>query len=314
VNAPIIPANVRAVLRELGREDAALLGQGGEGYVFTFGDDTAVKIYHDADVPYLRSLQQLQAHVTERCLPFATPQILEIGTALGTHYTIEPRLTGMLMEEKFPAATADEKYALLRSYHDAITVLHGIEFPDLPYGSLVEIEPRITDVTWHGFLVRTLDYKVGLSRERLSRDVAELDGKVQLLSAVMTKVLSSVGRRSLVHADYFVNQVLVNEANEVSAVMDISCHAVAGDPRLDDAGTFFFEGMKGYAQEHIDFLLDLTVRDHGEAILRTNDIYRMYYCFYFSFVHDIMPDWYRTLISNLNDEDIWERLRGYLTS
>jgi len=313
MSAPIIPANVRAVLRELGCDDEPLLGHGGEGYVFAYRDDTVVKVYRDADAAYLRSLRQLQSHVTEQRLPFATPQILEIGTALGTHYTIEPRLTGMLMEKRFQAATADEKYALLRSYHDAITALHGIEFPGRPYGSLVEIEPCITDVTWQGFLVKTLDYKVGLSRERLSQDVANLDGKVQLLAAVVSKELSSIGRRSLVHADYFVNQVLVNEANKVSAVMDISNHAVAGDPRLDAAGTFFFEGTNGYAQEHIDFLLDLTVRDHGAAILRTNDIYRMYYCFYFSFVHDFMPDWYRTLIGNLNDHDIWERLRGYLS-
>jgi hypothetical protein len=160
-------------------------------------------------------------------------------------------------------------------------------------------------------LLYLLNHRIEIAGERLVKDVVNLNGKLKLFKEIIKAELA-IEKKSFVHADYFVNQVLVNEKNEISAVLDISYHALVGDKRLDTAGIFFFEGMKYYTQEHIKFLLELSIKDYGESILKYNDIYRIYYCFYFSDVYSFMPDWYQILINNLNDEKIWNRINNYL--
>ena len=156
-----------------------------------------------------------------------------------------------------------------------------------------------------------LKYKIQIGGEHMAKDVSNLNNKVQLLSEVTKKTLS-IDKKYLVHSDYYENQVLVNEKNEVSAILDIGYHAVAGDRRLDVAGVFFYEEAKHYTEEHIKFLLDLSIHDYGVSILKYNDIYRMYYCFYFSDVYNFWPEWVKLLIKNLNDENIWKRINKLL--
>lgn len=305
--------NAQKILKELNITNSKLLGKGGEGFVFTYKDNKVIKIYHHADEKYLNSLIKLQTIISTKNLPFDTPLILEIGKVKETYYTIEKRLHGVLMEQIFPKLSGKEQYSLLKSYYDAIKALNSIEFPNLPYGNLVEIPHPITDTTWTGLLTKMLHYKIQVAGERIVKDIANFDKKVDLLTKVIKKELP-INKKSLVHADYFVNQVLVNEKNEISAILDISYHAIVGDRRLDVAGVFFFEGTKHYTNEHVQYLIDLSKKDYGENILKYNDIYQMYYCFYFSEVHTFMPDWYKTLLKNLNDETIWNRITSYLNS
>ena len=301
----------KKVLKELNVSNPKLLGKGGEGLVFTYADDEVIKIYDHADEKYLNSLKGLQKIIVTKNLPFDTSLISKIGKIGETYYTIEKKLDGILMEHKFPTLSENEKYKVLKSYYEAIKALNNIEFPDLPYGNLVEIPHPITDATWSSFLINMLRYKIHVAGNRIIKDITNFDKKVELLAEVINKEIST-DRKSLVHADYFVNQVLVNEKNQISAVLDISYHAIVGDGRLDVAGVFFFEGMKHYTKEHIKYLLDLSIDEYGESILKYNDIYHLYYCFYFSEVHTFMPEWYQTLLKNLNNEEIWSRIIKYI--
>jgi hypothetical protein len=303
--------SAQKVLKELNVKNPELLGKGGEGFVFSYSDDEVIKIYHHADEKYLNSLKKFQTIISNKNLSFDTPLILKIGKVNETYYTIEKRLHGVLMESKFPPLTEEAKYHLLNSYYNALKTLNSIEFPDLPYGNVIEVPHPVTDNTWTGFLIKMLTYKIQVAGEQIVKDITNFDKKVALLTEVIKKEVST-DKKSLVHADYFVNQVLVNEKNEISAILDISYHAIVGDRRLDVAGVFFFEGMKYYTDEHIKYLLDLSIQEYGESILKYNDIYRLYYCFYFSEVHTFMPDWYQTLLKNLNDEKIWNRINNYL--
>ncbi|MGH7203831.1 MAG: phosphotransferase, partial [Candidatus Levyibacteriota bacterium] len=289
-----------------------LLGKGGEGYVFTYKDDIVIKIYHNTfnndNEKYLKSLEKLQTIITNKKLPFVTPQILNIGKINTIHYTLEKYLDGILMEEKFPALTEKEKYKLLKSYYEAMKALNTIEFPNLPYGNILQTpQSPITDTTWQGFLIKMITQRIKQAGERLVKDVTNLDEKVLKFTEVINSELAC-DTKSLVHADYFVNQVLVNDNNEISAVLDISAHALVGDKRLDVASIFFFDGVEAYTKEHLQYLLDLSIQEYGEKILKYNDIYRLYYSFYFSHVHAFMPEWYELLVRNLNDEELWKRI------
>lgn len=307
MNARQIPEAVQTILKKLRIDNPILLGIGGEGYVFTYTKDTVIKIYKDTNKSYLQSLEKLQALITNKNLPIATPQILKIGKVDATYYTLEKKLDGVLMEHKFPKLSEKEKFKLLKSYYEAMKAFNSIELPDLPFGNILDSLHKITDKTWPGFLIKMLHYKLQIAGERISKDVTNLNNKIQLLSDVIEKTLN-VDKKSLVHSDYFINQVLVNENNEISAVLDISAYTLAGDKRLDVAGSFFFEDTKYYTKEHIQFLVNLAIQDYGENILKYNDIYRMYYCFYFSDVCDFWPEWVKILMQHLNDEKVWRRI------
>lgn len=308
-----IPENVLDVLHRLKITDPILLGKGGEGWVFTYKDDLVIKIYNsDATEDYLQTLKELQAVITSKQLPFATPQILEIGKINNTYYTFEKRLEGVLMDDKFLSLTKEQQYKSLKSYCEAIKALNSIEFVDLPYGNILQTSHgQITGKTWHEFLLKMLQHRLSLAGEKVENDVIDFSNKVQLFSYIVNKELVTK-TKSLVHADYFVNQVLLNEDNEISAILDISAHALVGDKRLDVANIFFFDGAKGYTKDHVQYLVDLSVQNYGESILKYNDIYRLYYCFYFAYVHSFMPEWYQTILKNLNDELIWKRMSTYL--
>jgi len=313
--SPKIPEKIQKVLKELKIHNPTLLGKGGEGYIFAYKNDTVIKIYtyKEAGENYLQSLKKLQTFISSKNLPFETPQILEIGTVASMYYTIEKRLTGISMEQKFPTLTEKEQYKVLKSYYDAMKILNGIELPDLPYGNILQTATfQITDNTWEEFLIKMLHHRIKLGGEQLVKDVINFDAKVQQLADVMKRELPT-NKKSFVHADYFINQVLVNENNEISAVLDISLHTLIGDNRLDVASMFSFEGRNDYAysNEQIKFLTELVVQDYGNSILKTNDIYKLYYSFYFSEVHTFMPEWYQALIKDLNDEKIWKRISKF---
>jgi aminoglycoside phosphotransferase (APT) family kinase protein len=312
MNYTNFPEKVFRTLAALKVHNPVLLGKGGEGHVFEYGQDSALKIYTgkfvEASESYLQSLRVLQDLIATHNLPFDTPRISEIGQIDGTYFTIEKLLHGTLMEHKFPTLEPKQQYKLLESYYRAMRSLGAIELPNRPFGNVLDIETAVRDASWPSFLKKMLDNKTSAMRPQLQRDVLELDRKLAKLKLAINKHFSTKIKQSLVHADYFVNQVLVGDDNEVSAVLDISYHALAGDNRLDVAGFFFFEGMPHYTGGHISFLRKLAADEFGPSLNEISDIYRLYYCFYFSDAYHFSPQWYVTLLRNLNDSELWARL------
>lgn len=307
VNNPL-PSFVQQVLTSLQMDNPIFLGKGGEGHVFAYKDDCVIKIYGNTSQEYLEGLVRLQKYLLDARLPFATPAIQEIGHIEETYYTIEKRLSGILMEQKFLHVSSKEKYVMLESYYKALNDFHKMKLPDLPYGNLLNTAMALTDETWPGFLLKILEQRIPIAEKRLRKDVKDLDKKVQQFKEIIQKELViDKDKKCFVHGDYYVNQVLVDEKNHISAVLDMGIHSVVGDFRQDLASICFFED-RNYAPEHIQFLTNLAVKDYGENILRYNDIYKIYYSFYFSDIYNHNPQTYYTFVNYLNDEQLWKRL------
>lgn len=303
----VIPNRVSKVLNKLTISNPVLLGRGGEGYIFSYGQDTVIKIFDNTTRDYLQNLAKLQKIIVKTSLPFSIPEIQEIGNVEENYYTIEKHLVGISMEQKFPALGTKNKYKLLKSYYEAVRALNSVELPELPYGNILNKYSSIIDRTWQGFLIRKAKQRVKRAGERLKEDVLDLDMLLQQFERIIKKEVT-IDKKSFVHADYFINQVLVNERNEISAVLDISYHAVVGDRKLDVASVVFFYDIKDYLPEHINYLIELEKRDYGEEILKYNDIYKLYYCFYFSNIYKYIPKFYEVVVKNLNDKSLWQRV------
>lgn len=301
------PSFVENILKKLQVSNPLFLGKGGEGYVFSYKDGLAIKIYLNASQEYLSELLKLQKYLLDANLPFATPSIQEIGSLDEKYYTIEKLLKGISMEQKLPIVSSEDKYVMLKSYHEALKALNTIEFSDIPFGNILKTPMAVTDPTWPGFLIKMIDQRVAIAKERLRKDVSNFDSKVKQFKEVI-KTEFNIDKKYFVHGDYYVNQVLVNENNQISAMLDLGIHSMAGDRKQDIASICFFE-LDKYPREYIKYLTDLAIKDYGEEILKYNDIYKLYYSFYFSDIYKQNPKHYWMFVKTLNNEELWKSVK-----
>jgi hypothetical protein len=289
------------VLQKL-QVNPVLLGKGGEGWVYEYGND-ALKVYpHNSDVQYLKNIQAFQGVLAKQHFTFDTPQIYEVGNVDGILYTVEKRLQGVQMDKKIVGMSTTDRQQLYRSYYDAIRQVNTVTFPDLSYGQIIKTSESITSDSWTDFLVQILDKKVAITHKKMQKIVPDYDKKVELFKLLIQKYLVSA-QKNLVHCDYFLNNVLVNDDLAISAVLDFSVHAAVGDPKLDIAGvlTWNEEDPKVQPQDYI-FLYDIAKKDYGDNITTYADLYMLFSSFYFTDMED--PSF---SIKNLNNETMWRK-------
>ena len=82
------------VLRSLHLTDPVLLGEGGEGLVYAYGEREIVSVYKKTTLDYLESVEQLRRALSSHQFPYELPRILDIGCVSGVYYTIGKRLGG----------------------------------------------------------------------------------------------------------------------------------------------------------------------------------------------------------------------------
>jgi hypothetical protein len=250
--------------------------------VYDRGDGRVVKLYGPTTRVYLQSVAALQRRVAAAGPPFATPLIEEIGESEGLFHTVERRLVGRTLDSVYARLTDDERTSALRGYLEAVWHLNQVELPDEPFGQLVETSDRITADSWPGFLRAKLRQRGTVSQNRLAADVPGYHEKRDRLDRIVAAELAESPRR-VVHADYYLNNVLVDDALRISAVLDLSAHAVCGDPAMDAAGAIAFLPLhRSYHPAHAAPLYPLAEALYGRDVRRRIEIYRAYYGVYFS--------------------------------
>lgn len=101
-----------------------------------------------------------------------------------------------------------------------------------------------------------------------------------------------------------LNNVLVANDLSISAVLDLSSHAVVGDPCLDVSSVLTWNTMDNNVHlEDYNFLYEIAEKDYGKDIHKYIDIYLLYSSFYYSDMGD--PSF---SINNLNNDSIWKRI------
>lgn len=303
-----IPLPVQNVIHHCGITQNQLIGQGGEGFIFNHSSDTILKVYPNATKSYLESLITIQKRARDAALPYQTPEILNIEHKEGLNYTIERKLPGQQLDIVFPKLSDKDKYYVLEQYIKAMEPLKSIKVADLPYGQLVNIPDRIQASSWSQYLLAKLDSQIQKSHSFLERDVDDLTIKVQLLQAKINQILEGQIEKNFVHADYYLNNLMVNENLEISAVLDLSAHAVVGDHRLDIASINFLTLNPSITPEHLAYVREYVIRILGSKILPYLDLYGLFYAFYYSDLHDQDPHSYQWCLNLLNDKSLWGQL------
>ena len=298
-----IPQQALQVLSYLNITNPILLGKGGEGWIFDYHQTEVVKIYKEATQEYLEKLVSFQQQLAQYSFSFDTSYIKQIGEVNGTFYTIEKKLSGQQLDTLIPDLNSPQRKLAYQNYYDAIKQINSIEPKHLPFGQIIHLSDSITAPTWSNFLLMKLAQKLEKYEKRLRNRITDYDSKVKFFQKLLSNDVQPQYQR-LVHADYYLNNVLVNSDLKISAVLDLSIHACVGDPRLDVAGVLTWNDLTpGINPEDYEFLYKQAAKDYGPDLDYYIDLYRLYTAFYYS---DIDNE--KFSVKNLNNQEVWDRL------
>lgn len=266
-----------AILRQFGLDQRALIAEGGESLVYALGPERILRVPRDpkARRPDRRRQQAFLDRLTGR-LPFATPDILEIGP--DDAWTVERWLPGRVLSDFLKTADHTRRDLALRHYVSALESIATISMPESPYGHVLAAEPVIAS-DWRTFLHETLSGFVSRNRVTIAKEVGDPYALFDTV-ADMIAFMPADPDKTLVHGDFFPGNVLINDRLEVSAVLDFGTYTVVGDQTLDLAvACLTLEQIEECTTEEARFVRSLMVERHGEGILPAFAFYRAYLAF-----------------------------------
>jgi aminoglycoside phosphotransferase (APT) family kinase protein len=217
-------AGLLRTLERFGLSPDALLGRGGEAWVYALDAKRVLRVHHagtPAETVEARQLLLTELAAGAERVPFAIPEVLDTSSVGGRIATIEGRLPGRPAMRVLEELRGEARASLLRAHLDA-----AAQIGDLPL-----------ERPWFGDLLQPAPIRRPTSRayleERAARSLAGAGpGFEKLDAAALAEALCEPERRCLVHLDAFTGNMLAT-GETISAVLDFGVVAIAGDRRLD---------------------------------------------------------------------------------
>ena len=212
-----------AVLREFAVAPDALLGHGGEAWVYALDDAQVLRVLHPGGrVDDVHRRQLLVAELAVARPAFALPEVLEIGERAGRVFAVERRLRGRSVLDELQHCAGAARARLIEAHLDAAAALGDLHLaPRGCFGELAAERP-LTTPTWRGFLAECAARNLA----RSTPDLAAVD------PAPLGATLPEPAAAAFVHLDAFTGNMLT-DGTRITAVLDIGATSVAGDRRLD---------------------------------------------------------------------------------
>jgi putative membrane protein len=277
---PHAPADA-PILRRFGVRPGDLLGRGGESDVYALDAERVLRVYGGDDLDYLRKRQAFYAWLRSQGLPFATPEIWEVGREGDHLYALERRIAGRDFAQVLPALRGAERAKALASYLRVAGQIGQVRLPDLPFGEIV-LDPPVQAATWADYLAQRMALILAESYGDLVEDVPDFPAVLAAVQARLAEVAGCQEKR-LVHGDYCPANVFIDADLAICGVGDFGYSTLAGDPRLDlAAAVAFVEVTTGYQPQDSVWLRQELAAQWGAEMLAVAESYRLYYSIYFS--------------------------------
>jgi hypothetical protein len=208
----------------LGIGSSALLGQGGESWVFTLDDERIARVNRvgtrRAQVSNRTALLSELGRSVGR-VPFAIPVILDTVVIEGYIVTIERRLPGRPLNQVLGELAGEARASLVRAYLDAAAQI----------GDLVVKRPWYGDLL-HTNAIRTSSFRAYLE-QRAGRNLNAAGGEFETVDpGQLAAALPEPEEAAFVHLDAFPGNTLA-EGGIITAVVDFGASSIIGDRRLD---------------------------------------------------------------------------------
>jgi len=216
-------AGLVAVLQHLGVAADAMLGHGGEAWVYALGGDRVVRVLHDGGrADDVRRRQALVDELSRGEPALALPEMIAVDELDGRVFAIERRLHGRSVLDALRHSYGAERNRLIEAHLAAAAALGDLRLePRGGFGDLVASEPIMT-TTWRAYLER----RAAVNLARSTPDLHAID-PVGLATA-----MPDTTEAAFVHVDAFAGNMLT-DGERITAVLDIGPTSIAGDRRLD---------------------------------------------------------------------------------
>jgi hypothetical protein len=220
---PSDPGLVAVALR-FGVTPNALLGHGGEAWVYALDEERVLRVLHDGGAkPHVLRRMALVEQLARSRPIYRLPEVLDLGEFEGRTYAVERRLPGRSMMEELGRLEGAARGRLIEAYLDTSASLGDLQL--LPahtgYGDLIA-DDAIVAPTWRTYLEERAGRNLGRSTPELRKvDPVGIAGE-----------LPDASTPSFVHLDAFPGNILTDGVR-VTAVLDIGSSSLAGDRRLD---------------------------------------------------------------------------------
>lgn len=301
------------ILRRYGVSPVARLSGGMEAEVYALGQDAVLKLYAGTAVlTDLLTLRDFYDSLDAQPLPYALPQIDAVVEEDGFMVTIERRLAGEPMSARLPALSTAELDTMLQRYLEAALAVADLQpmFASERY-KLFDPErlSQRADGDWHQFLQRYLADKLVRVQPYLSRDVAQFATRVECMRTILAQPYR--GRECLIHGDFFPGNLLIDEAGQITALLDFGLMTMWGDPLFDLATGWVFFDMYDELGAHIRERYLALLLDRLGGSLR-GVLYR--YVLFYSIVAanayspTCSDGHYRWCVANLNQQHYWQEI------
>jgi aminoglycoside phosphotransferase (APT) family kinase protein len=272
------PETVAQLLNAFGVTSDKPLGAGQESDVFAIDDRRVLRLYrHPCDERHLARLATFYARLNRRDAPFMVPEIIEFGERDGIAYAVEVRVSGIDLAKALGRMEGEERLHAIRNYVDAAVAVRSLKHPQAQFGEIIAASPVRRD-TWAEFVVARAVQCLDEHRHLL---IGVLERPERGISALEAGLASrAAASPSLVHGDYFPENVMVADDGCVCGVIDFGALTLIGDADLDLAcAVLNLTGMAGVTPEDRRIALK---RAEALGLTRdTLDLYGLFYAFRF---------------------------------
>ena len=225
-----------AVLHRFGIGADAVLGHGGEAWVYALDDARVVRVLHAGGrADDIERRQRLVDELARAERTFALPEVLDVGEVEGRVFAIERRLEGRSVMDALAECEGAARARLIEAHLDAAAALGDLHLePRKGFGDLI-VDGAITTSTWRGYL----DARAAANLASGAPELGPID------PATVCGELPEPAAAEFVHLDAFAGNMLT-DGTRITAVLDIGPTSVAGDRRLDPLG----RRLSGVARHH----------------------------------------------------------------
>jgi aminoglycoside phosphotransferase (APT) family kinase protein len=271
------PESVGQLLNAFGVTSGRPLGSGQESDVFAIDDRRVLRLYRGPfDQRHLARLAKFYTQLDSRGAPFMVPEMIEFGERDGIAYAVEVRVSGIDLAKALGRMQGEARVQAIRNYVDAAAAIRSLKYPQAEFGEVIAAGP-VRRETWAEFVVARAVQCLDEYRHLL---IGVLERPERGIAALEAGLTSRATSPSLVHGDYFPENVMVADDGRVCGVIDFGALTLIGDADLDLAcAVLNLTGMTGVTPD--DKRVALKRAESLGLTRETLHLYGLYYAFRF---------------------------------
>ena len=274
-----------AILDRFGIGTDALIGAGGESRVFALDAERVLRVLGGppdlAVVDLVRGWTGVDRGVR-------VPAVLEVGRTGGQHWTVDVRVPGESLAGWLGRGQREaRRRAVLAEYLDVAGCLRRLPIASGGFRALFVPDAVPAGATLVELLQERAEYGMAFGGNLLRGVLPDLD-------AILARLWADLGRRdavpAFVHNDYFPGNVMT-DGERITGVIDVSVHALAADPVMDEVGAACFVELVDYPDAGADAAwLSARLAERLGTDAWLVDAYRRWYALYYS-MDPALLDW-----------------------